>query len=547
MNQVSNISVSIGLVLKQLETTLQKADNYLSRYSESLDAAHLKLFADEVNLARGTFKLLELSGADALATEMLSLIGDGAVKQTIKFDALGQSLVSLTQYINVLLEQEVDHPILLVPTINQVRKVGGHRPITESHFFNVNLRPKLPAVDKLNFNVKPHLPRIRLMFQAGLLRVLKDQNPIVGFKLIQRSLVLLERGLRGTMAWPFWWSSLAALNAMAGDKYDLTLARRMLFARVDILMRTMIKSGVKVFTSQTANELHKDLLHIVSLSTQKSGLVADVKRAYAIRSHVTEEQLKVERKLLSGPDIGSFDTLAKAFKEEINSVKEALDLAERDALTDIDFEELTVRLQRMSNVLKVINQDSLGQRIEGQLQNVIALEKLSKEEKVIALAGIADALLEVELASSKFGRQPLDAKEQQEIIGAGHYFEARIVLFDEIHSGLAISKRAVAAFVESNDKLHLANIGQALTGVKGALIFLNETQCAEIISMSMRYLNERVLNTDAAADEARLEVLADVLTSIEYYIETVSQSDVSAKDILSLAIKSIAQLGYKVA
>lgn len=547
MNQVSNISVSIGLVRKELETTLQKAENYLSQFSESLDAAHLKLFADEVNLARGTFKLLELSGADSLATEMLSLIGDGAVKQAIKLDVLGRALIGLTQYINVLMEQEVDHPILLVPAINMVRKIGGHRPITESHFFKVNLRPKLPAVEKPSFNVKPHLPRLRLMFQAGLLRVLKDQNPVVGFKLIQRSLVLLERGLRGTMAWPFWWSCLAALNAMAEDQYDLTLARRMLFARVDILMRSMIKNGVKVFTSQAANELHKDLLHIVSLSSQQSGLITDIKQAYSIRTTVTEEQLKIERKLLSGPDIGSFDTLAKAFKEEVQNVKDALDLAERDSLSENDFDELKARLQRMANVLKVINQDALSLRLEGQLSNVIALVSLSNEERVIALAGIADALLEVELASEKFGRQVNGANAQQQIIGAGHYFEARIVLFDEIHSGLAISKRAVASFVESSDKLHLANIGQALSGVKGALIFLNETQCAEIIAMSIRYLNERVLNSDAPADEARLEVLADVLTSIEYYIETVSQSDVSAKDILSLAVKSIAQLGYKVA
>ncbi|MAA70789.1 MAG: hypothetical protein CL679_03560 [Bermanella sp.] len=546
MNQNSNISVSINLVRKELEATLQKAENYFSQFSESLDASHLKLFADEINLARGTFKLLELPGAESLATEMLSLVGDGAVKQAIKLDVLGQSLIGLTQYINILMEQEADHPILLVPAINQVRKVGGHKPITESHFFNVNLRPKLPSVDKPNFNIKPHLPRIRLMFQAGLLRVLKDQNPVIGFKLIQRALELLERGLRGTMAWPFWWCSLAAVKAMAEEEYDLTLARRMLFARIDLLMRTMIKNGVKIFTTQTANELHKDLLHIISLSSAQDEQIEQVKLAYSIRSHVTEQQLKTERKLLSGPDIGSFDTLAKAFKEEIHGVKEALDAAEKGTLSNNEFEELTLRLQRMSNVLKVIHHDALGQRIEDQLSSIVALTGMPNEQKVIALAGIADALLEVELASDKFGRQT-SVSSKQEIIGAGHYFEARIVLFDEIHSGLAVSKRAIASFVDTSDKLHLANIGQALVGVKGALIFLNELQCAEIIKMSIRYLEERVLNSDQPADEARLEVLADVLTSIEYYIETVSQSDVSAKDILSLAIKSIAQLGYKVA
>lgn len=546
MNQVSNISVSIGLVRKELETTLQKADGYFSQFSESLDASHLKLFADELNLARGTFKLLELPGAESLATEMVSLVGDGAVKQMLKVDALGRALISLTQYITLLLEREVDHPILLIPAINLVRKAGGHKPYTESHFFLVNLRPKLPEIEKSNLNIKPHLPRIRLMFQAGLLRVLKDQNPVVGFKLIQRSLVLLERGLRGSLAWPFWWTSLAALEAIVEEDYELTLARRMLFARIDILMRTMIKNGVKVFTNQIANELHKDLLHIVSLSSKTEGLVGDVKNSYAIKSGVTESVLKDERKLLAGPDIGSFDTLAKAFKEEINSVKEALDSAEKELLSEDEFDELKGRLQRMSNVLKVIQQDALGERIEKQLSNVIALTSLNPEEKVTALAGIADALLQVELASDKFGRQS-SKHMQQEIIGAGHYYEARIVLFDEINAGLSVSKRAIAAFVESSDKLHLANITQALIGVKGALIFLNENQCAQIISMAMRFLNERVLPSDQPADEARLEVLADVLTSIEYYIETVSQSDVSATDILSLAIKSIAQLGYKVA
>lgn len=546
MNQISNISVSISLVRKELETTLQKAESYFSQYGESLDVSHFKLFADEINLARGTFKLLELAGAESLATEMLSLVGDGAVKQAVKLDALGQALISLTQYIDILLEQEADNPILLIPAINLVRKAGGHKPVTESHFFSVNLRPKLPAIEKTTFNIKPHLPRIRLMFQAGLLRVLKDQNPVVGFKLIERSLALLERGLRGSMAWPFWWSSLAAAQAITQEQYDLTLARRMLFARIDILMRSMIKSGVKVFSSQNANELHKDLLHLVSLSSQKDGLIADVKKVYAINSYITEQQLKTDRKLLSGPDIGSFDTLAKAFKEEIQNVKDALDAAEKGTLTVADFDELKGRLQRMANVLSVINQDALGRRIEAQLSNVLALKDMSQEQRVIALAGIADALLEVELASGKFGRQS-SVSSNNEIVGAGHYIEARIILFDEIHSGLAVSKRAIAAYVEDSDKLHLANIGQALVGVKGALIFLNELQCAEIITLSMRYLNERVLNSDEPADEARLEILADVLTSIEYYIETVSQSDVSAKDILSLAIKSIAQLGYKVA
>ncbi|GAA6133336.1 type IV pilus/biofilm regulator FimL [Oceaniserpentilla sp. 4NH20-0058] len=545
MNQASNISVSIGLVRKELESTLQKAESYFSQFSENLDGTHLKLFADELNLVRGTFKLLELSGAEALSAEMLSLIGDGSVKQVLKLEVLGQALIGLTQYVNILFEQEVDHPILLIPTINQVRKAGGHRLFSESHFFSVNLRPKLPVIDKAKFDIKPHLPRLRLMFQAGLLRVLKDKNPEIGFKLIERSLMLLERGLRGTLAWPFWWSSVAALQAITSEHYDLTLARKMLFSRVDILMRAMIKNGIKVFSSQHANELHKDFLHLVSLSGVKEGVIAEVKAAYEIKPSTIEEQLKIERKQLAGPDIGSFDALSKAFKEEIQSVKEALDASEKSALTPEQTEEMRERLAGMAGILKVIHQDALSQRLEEQLSHIIAMTEFSQEERLTALASVADALLQVELASDRFGRQA-NINSKQEIIGAGHYYEARIVLYDEINTGLSVSKRAIASYVDNKDKLHLANIAQALSGVKGALIFLNEEQAVQVIWAAIRFLNEKVLNTDHPAGEAKLEVLADVLTSIEYYIETVSQSDVAPKDILSLAVKSMAQLGYRI-
>ena len=546
MNEPTNISVSIGLVRKELETTLQKAEGYFSQFSETLDQSHLKLFADELNLVRGTFKLLELSGAETLSTEMLSLVGDGAVKQVLKLEVLGHALIGLTQYINILLEQEVDHPVLLVPAINQVRKAGGHKPVNESHFFSVNLRPKLPKVEKASLDIKPHFPRLRLMFQAGLLRVLKDSNPEIGFKLIERSLLLLERGLRGTPAWPFWWSSVAAMNAITQEKYELTLARRMIFSRVDMLMRAMIKTGIKAFSSPLANELHKDFLFLVSLSEVSEGLIQDVKNTYNIRSNVSEKQLKTERKILAGPDIGSFDALSKAVKDEIQKVKEALDLSEKGELAEDQLQELKDKLSDMSNVLKVVNQDALSKRLRKQLDNIISIGDLGTEDRLTALASIADALLQVELASNRFGRQP-NINAKQEIVGAGHYFEARIVLFDEINTGLSVSKRGIAAYVENNDKLHLANIAQALSGVKGALIFLNEHQAVKIIENAIRFVNERVLNTDSPASEAKLEVLADVLTSVEYYIETVSQSDVAPKDILNLAIKSVGQLGYKVA
>ena len=545
MNQASNISMSINLVRKELEATLQKAEGYFSLYAEKQDASQLKLFADELNLARGTFKLLELGGLEALSAEMLSLIGDGTVKFDIKLEALSKALMSLSHYIGLLLEHERDRPILLIPAINLVRKAGGHKVFSESHFFNVNLRPKLPSVGKSTLDILPHLPRIRLMYQLGLLRVLKGAETRAGMQLIERSLSILELGFRGGIPWPFWWSCKAAVAVIINEEYELTQARRVLLGRIDSIMRSMIKEGLVVFTAQPANELHKDLLHLISLSVESNGIVGEVKDSYKIQESMLEKDLKVERNLLSGPDVGAYASLSKAFHEEIALVKEALDSAAKNNLTEEGFKGLSEKLSRLADVLQVVDEESLSKRLKEQNSNVIALANLEEQQRVDALAIIADDMLQVELASSHFGRsQPRNNGES--IIATGHYIEARIILFDEIESGLGMAKRAISSFVTSNDKLHLVNISTSLIGVRGALIFLGETKASAIIDATINYLNDKVLNSESSVDEARLEILADALTSIEYHAERLSHSDMVNNDILERAVRSMAQLGYKV-
>ncbi len=545
MNQASNISMSINLVRKELEVTLQKAEGYFSLYAEKQDPSQLKLFADELNLARGTFKLLELGGLEALSAEMLSLIGDGTVKFDTKLEALSKALMSLSHYIGLLLEHERDRPILLIPAINLVRKAGGHKVFSESHFFNVNLRPKLPSRGKSTLDILPHLPRIRLMYQLGLLRVLKDADIRAGMQLIQRSLSILELGFRGGIPWPFWWSCKAAVAVIIDEEYELTQARRVLLGRIDSIMRSMIKEGLVVFTAQPANELHKDLLHLISLSVESNGIVGEIKDSYKIQEGILEKDLKVGRNLLSGPDVGAYESLSKAFHEEIALVKEALDSAAKNNLTEEGFKGLSEKLSRLADVLQVVDEESLSKRLKEQNSNVIALANLEEQQRVDALAIIADDMLQVELASSHFGRsQPRNSGEN--IIATGHYIEARIILFDEIESGLGMAKRAISSFVTSGDKLHLVNISTSLVGVRGALIFLGETKASAVIDATINYLNDKVLNSESNVDEARLEILADALTSIEYHAERLSHSDMINDDILERAVRSMAQLGYKV-
>jgi hypothetical protein len=544
MDQPSNISMSISLVRKELEFSLQKAEGYFVLYAEDQEARNLKLFADELNLARGTFKLLQLNGPEALSTEMLSLIGDGALRIELKIDALGQAIISLGQYLNILLERERDYPVLLIPAINILRKTANHKVLPESHFFSVNLRPKLPAIDKATIDIRPHIPRIRLIYQAGLLRILKNNNPEIGLKLITRSISLLERGFRGTLAWSFWWTAQAALEAIIDQNYEITGCRKVLLGRIDQVMRQMIKGGLQIFTAQAANEAQKEILYLVAISSGDSKTLKMVKDCYKFQTETSEVTLKAERRLLAGPNIDAYESLSKAFKVEIKLVKSALDLAAKGTLTDEGFAEAGLRLGVLVNVLRVIQQEPLAKKVEAQRAKIAHLESNDGNEKVVALAHLADALLQVELACDKFVTGVVT--EDDSIVGAGHFAEAKIVLFGEIQTGLAMTKRAMTLFMDSRDKLHLTNIKSALDGVRGAWIFLGYNKASAVIAAAIQYFENKVLDNDADFDEARLEVLADALTSIEYFAETLSHSDSAGDDVLNLAIKSIGQLGFKI-
>src|SRR5690606_2850606 len=125
--------------------------------------------------------------------------------------------------------------------------------------------------------------------------------------------------------------------------------------------------------------------------------------------------------------------------------------------------------------------------------------------------------------------------------------EAHIVLVEESQAGLALARRAITAYIESgNDRMHLLNVPATLETVRGGLIFLGMTRASDIIGNASRFIRESMLEQQATPDPQQLEVLADALTSIEFYLESAERSSVGTGDVLAVAEDSLAELGYGV-
>jgi len=122
--------------------------------------------------------------------------------------------------------------------------------------------------------------------------------------------------------------------------------------------------------------------------------------------------------------------------------------------------------------------------------------------------------------------------------------EAVWVVADEARSALTLAKRAITAFIESDyDKLHLANLPGTLRSIWGGLVMVNDPQAADVIARVAASIQERLLDAREAPVSQVLEALADALTSLEYYIESIGRREERNTDLLKLAESSLDDVG----
>jgi hypothetical protein len=122
--------------------------------------------------------------------------------------------------------------------------------------------------------------------------------------------------------------------------------------------------------------------------------------------------------------------------------------------------------------------------------------------------------------------------------------EAIWVVADEARSALTLAKRAITAFIESDyDKLHLANLPGTLRSIWGGLQMVNDPHAASVIARVAASIQEQLLDAREAPAPQVLEALADALTSLEYYIESIGRREESNSDLLKLAESSLGDVG----
>ncbi len=558
-------SQSFDLVKSEIEQTIKQAESSLERFQENRESGEdLQNCVDFLNQLRGIFILVELRGGTLLCQEAVSMANDVPVgandDKNILLTTLNSALFILRRYVEYYHQQREDHPELLLPVINDLREARREKPYPESCFFDVDVKERpdfcaglsLQPFDGDDAEYEVMARRMRLTLQVALLSILRDRNDVVSKKLVGRAARGLARLCQGAPMGQLWCLVSIVADTMLDRAMGFTKARKRMLMRIEKYAREVVYVG-KVATAKDApDSLIRDLVYLLYRSGSANPEVTAVLSAYRLApADFPDAILEAHARRLYGPGTDVLKSLSDALQDELNQLKDKLDIIERGIEPDLaELSSIADALDRLANTLVMLDLSKLAgvSRDEAmRLRSWEAESRLPGDEELYRLAdsvlGIEDAIVQIvtrgitsetdALANSQLGRDE-----------SVYLREALFVVADEARGALTLAKRAITAFMESDyDKLHLANLPGTLHSIWGGLQMVNDPSAATVLERVAGSIQERLLDAREAPPMQVLEALADALTSLEYYIESIGQREERNADLLKLAETSLDDVG----
>lgn len=551
-------------VKPELDETLAVAREALESYVDNpgnRDA--MRSCADSLHQVHGTLRMVELYGAAMVTEEMetlaISLLEDHVANREEAYAALMRGLMQLPDYLERLSGGHRDVPVVLLPLLNDLRSSRGQQALHESALFTPNLEFPLPAqaptppTELLVERQRSEVTALRLRFQQQLLSWFRGQGNDQQLAGMIQTLDAITARCHTIPGRRLWWIAAGvlegvqqgALKAQAGEV-------RQLIGKVDRSIRQLVEHGEANLRGGDADELARKLLYVVGQVRQGSPRMELLRQTYSLDALLPEaSEIEHARGSMAGHNRALLDSVAKALKDDLLRVKEALDLFLRQ--TDADPAQLSSQTEVLERVGDTLGMLALGvpRRVVNEqrrvLEEIASRVRAPDEELLLDVAG---ALLYVEASLDdhieSLGADGETAAEMPTAMLPRS--EARHILATLMHEATANTgkvKDAIVAYVESGwQSTQLADVGALMDEVAGAMRMLSAPRPAELAEGIGRFVGNELLADRRVPSTAQMDHLADALAALEYYLEAAREHRGGLEHILDVAEHSLSSLGY---
>jgi chemosensory pili system protein ChpA (sensor histidine kinase/response regulator) len=541
-------SQTLHVVAKELATTLGEARVALEAYAERIDQREmLEKCAEQLHLAHGVLRLVEVYGAALLAEEMEQVtryLLDSGVdekraddkRQTDGLDALMRAMVQLPTYLERVLSGGRDLALVLLPLLNDLRSVRGSPLLSEGTLLLLNLKsdqsaqpqasPQSPAI------VAQWARRLRPRFQVGLLGFIRGERPAQNLEILAKVAEKLEQVASTQPVFQFWWVTGAILEALRANGLEASLTLKRLLGQADRQIKALYEIGEVRYSEHPPIDLLNNLLYYVARASTEGGRIAAVRASFKLSELLPlDDTIEQERESLSAPSVKLMRTVAAAIKEDLAKVKDVLDIFVRRGEGQIaDLAAQLELLKKISDTLGVLGLGELRQRVQQEINDLTSMlgsDGAPPEDALLKVAGVLlsvedsldDQLLRLILPTPdrEFAPAADDASEHE-------FRQVSEAVLRECIVNLARIKEAISTAVQKPGDFSpqgLDNVPQLLRGITAGLLMLGKGRAVELMDAIGVHVRKLVEPGAPAPGAQRLERVADAIVSIEYYMETI--------------------------
>lgn len=555
-------ATSLNLVKDELDATLKQAEAGLEAFVDNAaNTTALDTCIESFHQVWGVLWVLQLPGAIDLAKELegtaLQVKEAGSAAPEGQIAALGNGILVMGRYLEYLQIKSRNLPQMLVPAINALRGAGGRPPVPESAFFPCDLAGARPGEggDALESDaeIARLARRLRQMYQVGLLGVLRDSNVATNLRMMDRALERMDKLGGGTLHGRLWWTARGAIRALGQSHAVLDRTRKIFLGAIDRQLKAVVQEGGAVLRTEPPKAILREAVYLSSLLPANDALGQQIRKTFRVKDDApTAAELAQEIEVMTGPGGSVIRTVAGQLRADLGVVKDALDAAARGG-NENAYGRVAEEMSKVGHTLVMLGLVRESQLIKDRAELVRAWD----DGRAIDPAGrdfqgLVDDLLAVENAVASLEQRFTPGVTQEESDGKVSLYQlddAKKVVVAECRAGIALAKRGVSSYMEANfDRMHLNNIPATLRGVVGGLRFLNLDRAVGVLDACISYLESRLLNPDLPTPSVDdLETLADAITGVDYFLESMEEHKPIGDGVLEVAESSMDELGFPAA
>ncbi len=553
----------------ELDVTIEQVHADLEKYMEGAeDTTLMEGCVAKLHQVYGTLQMVQAYGAAMLAEEMEFVardLCDGAINQGREdaAEALLQGVLKLPDYLEKIQSGGRDHPIIILPLLNDLRASRAQPLLSEAALFAPDLEQRLQD-GEVDGDESLRLPRmarkLRHKYHKGLLDWYRETDPVEGVASICRVLHKLEDNSGTEQVRRMFRMARAACTVPThGDRSGPSIAIKLLLGRVDREIKRIIDEGELPVAEAPAVDVQRNLLYYIASSHTDDELAQELKREFGLdRGYISQNEITAGQKGLEAPNAEVLDTLREAIGADLGSIKDELDIFLR---TNSDSPEqllsLEQPLRRVADTLGMIGQGAIGQRLRRQAESVNKIGNSGETPDEAALMEMAGDIIFVETSLANltttgsateiltgWAADGSAAKEAALDLPAGETDHLVDSVMREARIDLAHVKESVVSFIKTPDKIKLlADVPGRFRSIAGAFEILKLFDVSGLLRAMAGYVDNEIIVKNSVPETGRLNAFADAVTSIEFFMEAVVEGRGVHDEILDVAREALVRLG----